>query len=111
MKRFRNDWATEELIKQFFKNKRSRAYQQGWLEVPTKYTYLKDNAGKRSTDGSRVKKANAILAAKKNKRRQNTKAKGKGKATQHREIEEDEEEEEEGSGKEHDDEMEVVDDD
>lgn len=78
LKRFRNDWATEEIIKQFFKNKRGRAYQQGWIDVPSKYTYLKANSKKRSTDGSRVKRAKAILAARKSKKRPRASPDGAG---------------------------------
>ncbi|KAF7982854.1 hypothetical protein HWV62_25830 [Athelia sp. TMB] len=54
--RFRNDWATEAIVKQFLGNKRQRAYDMGWLKVPEKYTYLKSNASKRSSTGSRKKK-------------------------------------------------------
>ncbi|KAJ7868166.1 hypothetical protein B0H13DRAFT_2064625 [Mycena leptocephala] len=32
--RFTNDWATEEIVKQYIKNKRRHAYKNGWLEPP-----------------------------------------------------------------------------
>lgn len=44
-------------MKQYLGNKRQRAYDQGWLQVPEKYTYLKLNASMRSSTGSRRKKA------------------------------------------------------
>ena len=68
LKRFRNDWATEEIIKQYFKNKHKHHYKNGWLTPSSRYDHLKDNSAKRSTDGSRVKRAKVIQAAKKNAR-------------------------------------------
>lgn len=37
----------------------------GWLEVPDKWAHLKVNASKRSTTGSRKKKALQVVASKK----------------------------------------------
>ncbi|KAH6909681.1 hypothetical protein BKA70DRAFT_1426098 [Coprinopsis sp. MPI-PUGE-AT-0042] len=68
LKRFHNDWATEEMLKQYFRNKRKNAYRNGWLDVPAKYSHLKANANKRSQSGSRTKKAKVVLAAKKAKK-------------------------------------------
>ncbi|KAJ6538262.1 hypothetical protein DFH09DRAFT_893741, partial [Mycena vulgaris] len=31
LKRYVNDWATEELVKQYIKNKRRHGYRKGWL--------------------------------------------------------------------------------
>ncbi|KAH9012177.1 hypothetical protein EDB84DRAFT_1645184 [Lactarius hengduanensis] len=53
LKRFSNDWATEALAKQLLKNKRGHSYRSGYLEVPAKYAYLKDNAAKRRPRGRR----------------------------------------------------------
>jgi hypothetical protein len=81
LKRFKNDWATEEIAKQYFKNKRKNHYNKGLLTVPSKYNYLKQNSEKRSTAASRSKRAKAVLAAKKNARREATRRrKGKGRA-------------------------------
>jgi hypothetical protein len=44
-------------VKQFVKNKRKNHYANGWLEVPDKYTYLKQNSKKRNPAGPRSKKA------------------------------------------------------
>jgi hypothetical protein len=55
--RFERDWATEEIVKQFVKNKRKNHYANGWLDVPEKYKYLKQNSRKRNPAGSRSKKA------------------------------------------------------
>jgi len=55
--RFERDWATEEIVKQFVKNKRKNHYANGWLEVPAKYAYLKQNSMKRNPTASRSKKA------------------------------------------------------
>jgi hypothetical protein len=57
LERFTNDWAIEDLVKQFMKNRRSNHYRKGWLEVPAKYGHLKANAQKRDKNGSCVKKA------------------------------------------------------
>ena len=54
---FERDWATEEIIKQFVKNKRKNHYVNGWLEVPERYAYLKKNSMKRNPSASRSKRA------------------------------------------------------
>ena len=64
LKHYVNDWATIEIIKQYIKNKRGRAYKMGWLEVPEAYVYLKQNASKRNPTGSRVKRVKLEMAAK-----------------------------------------------
>jgi hypothetical protein len=51
-----NDWATEEIVKQYMKNKRKHHYRHGWLDVPERYKYLKNNSDKRNPNGSRRKK-------------------------------------------------------
>ncbi|KAJ3494992.1 hypothetical protein NLJ89_g10700 [Agrocybe chaxingu] len=68
LKRYMNDWATEEIVKRYMKNKRAHHYASGWLEVPEKYQYLKENSSKRDPNGSRVKRAKAELAAKKSRK-------------------------------------------
>jgi hypothetical protein len=55
--RFERDWATEEIVKQFVKNKRKNHYANGWLDVPEKYIHLKQNSMKRNPSRSRSKKA------------------------------------------------------
>jgi hypothetical protein len=57
LSRFERDWATEEIVKQFVRNKRKNHYTNGWLDVPDKYAYLKSNSKKRNPAGPRVKKA------------------------------------------------------
>ncbi|KAH8978699.1 hypothetical protein EDB86DRAFT_2836548 [Lactarius hatsudake] len=47
LKRFSNDWATEALAKQLLKNKQGHSYRRGYLDVPAKYAYLKENAAKK----------------------------------------------------------------
>ncbi|EAU85505.1 hypothetical protein CC1G_06406 [Coprinopsis cinerea okayama7 len=69
LRRFHNDWATEAIRKQWFKNRGGNAYANGYLEVPPKYAYVKDNAAKRNPNGSRVKKSKIVLAKKKNEKR------------------------------------------
>ncbi|CAA7267807.1 unnamed protein product [Cyclocybe aegerita] len=69
LKRYMNDWATEEIIKHYMKNKRAHHYASGWLEVPAKYDYLKENASKRDPNRSRVSRAKAELAVKKSCKR------------------------------------------
>jgi hypothetical protein len=54
---FERDWATEEIVKQFVKNRRKNHYANGWLTVPEKYGYLKQNSLKRNSSASRLKKA------------------------------------------------------
>ncbi|KAG6848512.1 hypothetical protein H0H93_016417, partial [Arthromyces matolae] len=70
LKRFHNDWATEEIVKQYFKNKRKNHYRHGWLEVPDKYKHLSETSAKRNPSASRVKRVkSAMEAAKKQKKR------------------------------------------
>ncbi|THU94656.1 hypothetical protein K435DRAFT_839781 [Dendrothele bispora CBS 962.96] len=60
LRRYQNDWATEEIAKQYLKNKRKTAYKNGWLKVSDKYTHLKQNSACRSVSGSRSSKAKGI---------------------------------------------------
>ncbi|KAJ7934918.1 hypothetical protein B0H13DRAFT_2305063 [Mycena leptocephala] len=53
---YANDWATEEIVKQFVKNKHRYAYRNGWLDVPEKYKYLKTNSAKRDPSASRKRR-------------------------------------------------------
>ncbi|KAJ6623838.1 hypothetical protein B0H10DRAFT_2008640, partial [Mycena sp. CBHHK59/15] len=57
LERFHNDWATEEMVKQYIANRRNTAYRRGDLEVPEKYKYLKANAAKRDPSAPRGRKA------------------------------------------------------
>jgi hypothetical protein len=66
LERFIDNWATEDLVKQFMKNRRSNHYRKGWLEVPEKYGHLKANAQKRDKNGSRRKKALSMSAPARN---------------------------------------------
>lgn len=75
--RFRNDWATEAIAKQFVGNKHQHAYDMGWLEVPEKWAHLKVNASKRNPTGSRNKKALQVANSKKAVTKQRL-GKGKG---------------------------------
>ncbi|KAJ7105987.1 hypothetical protein C8R44DRAFT_942591 [Mycena epipterygia] len=70
--RFTNDWATEEIVKQYIKNKRRHAYKNGWLEAPTKFEYLKANSAKRNPSAPR-KKSKSFDAANKKKVSKNSK--------------------------------------
>ncbi|KAJ7081960.1 hypothetical protein C8R44DRAFT_894931 [Mycena epipterygia] len=92
--RFTNDWATEEIVKQYkrsgdrgappplliieierqgdIKNKRRHAYKNGWLEAPTKFEYLKANSTKRNPSAPR-KKSKSFDAANKKKASKNSK--------------------------------------
>ncbi|KAJ7463886.1 hypothetical protein B0H11DRAFT_2240829 [Mycena galericulata] len=66
LKRFHNDWATEEMVKQYIKNRRNMAYRRGDLDVPEKYRYLKGNAAKRDPSaphGRKAKLSKAKVAA------------------------------------------------
>jgi hypothetical protein len=67
LERFINDWAIEDLVKQFMKNRRSNHYRKGWLDVPEKYEHLKVNAQKRDRNGSRKKKALSVSATSRNR--------------------------------------------
>ncbi|KAG6835433.1 hypothetical protein H0H93_001518 [Arthromyces matolae] len=58
--RFVNDWATEEIVKQYMKNKRTYAYKKGYLDRPPGYEHLKVNASKRS-NAPRRKKASRVV--------------------------------------------------
>ncbi|KAJ7440627.1 hypothetical protein B0H11DRAFT_2205136 [Mycena galericulata] len=95
LERYVNDWATEEIVKQFTKNKRRNGYRHNWLEVPEKYKYLQANSAKRDPSASRkrrtattVQKNVAVkMAAKKastkaavNKKKKPTSNKSKSKA-------------------------------
>lgn len=90
LERFTNDWATEELVKQFIKNKRGNHYRNGWLDVPEKYSHLKKNSLKRDQSGSRKKKAfynadassSVALAKKRSTKRSEIMSKGKQKMGQ-----------------------------
>ncbi|KAJ7138979.1 hypothetical protein C8R44DRAFT_867150 [Mycena epipterygia] len=59
-----NDWATEEIVKQYIKNKHRHAYRQQALDVPEKYTYLKANSAKRNPSASRKRRTGAANAPK-----------------------------------------------
>lgn len=54
---FQNDWATEELAKQYIKNKRNNAYKKKYIPVLPQYGYLKANAAKRNPSAQRGRKA------------------------------------------------------
>ncbi|KAJ7119408.1 hypothetical protein C8R44DRAFT_877838 [Mycena epipterygia] len=85
LERYVNDWATEEIVKQFTKNKRRHSYQKNWLDVPAKYAYLKNNSAKRDPSASRKRRAVAaapkkVASAKKAaKKKEATVAKKTGK--------------------------------
>ncbi|KAJ6607277.1 hypothetical protein B0H10DRAFT_1956375 [Mycena sp. CBHHK59/15] len=69
---FVNDWATEELVKQYIKNKCKHTYKQNWLVPPTKFAYLKANSAKRdqsAPQGRKQKLEKATTAAKKSTRK------------------------------------------
>ncbi|KAJ7125724.1 hypothetical protein C8R43DRAFT_1135292 [Mycena crocata] len=59
-----NDWATEEIVKQFMKNKRKHLYKNGGLEVPAKFAYLKANSAKRDPSASRKRRTVTVTAHK-----------------------------------------------
>ncbi|KAJ7655447.1 hypothetical protein B0H17DRAFT_1073443 [Mycena rosella] len=60
-----NDWATEEIVKQYIKNKRRNGYKNNWLEVPEKYAYLKTNSAKRDQSASRKRRTVSTTAPRK----------------------------------------------
>ncbi|KAJ7851748.1 hypothetical protein B0H13DRAFT_2359844 [Mycena leptocephala] len=99
--RFTNDWATEEIVKQYIKNKRRHAYKNGWLEPPAKFEYLKANSAKRSPSAPRGRKSKQFLKktapkdAKKSANKKSTvaKVKAKGKKV----VVDSEEEDDDGS--------------
>ncbi|KAG5640105.1 hypothetical protein DXG03_001208 [Asterophora parasitica] len=66
--RFANDWATEELVKQYIRNKHKYAMQQGHIPVPEGFSHLKENAAKRGS-GSRRSRADIELESILKKRR------------------------------------------
>ncbi|KAJ7653020.1 hypothetical protein B0H17DRAFT_1186397 [Mycena rosella] len=67
LQRYVNDWATEEIVKQFIKNKRRHGYKKGFLVPPAEYAYLKANSAKRNPSAPRGRKSAkvAVVAAKK----------------------------------------------
>jgi hypothetical protein len=107
--RFVGDWATKEIVKQFLKNKRRNHYRNGWLDVPEKYAYLKNNASKRDPTGSRKKKALSGLAITNSSQGPSTQMRNGKKVARPRVTEdsndndeEDDEEEEDGDEEEED---------
>ncbi|KAJ6623322.1 hypothetical protein B0H10DRAFT_1944042 [Mycena sp. CBHHK59/15] len=55
---FVNDWATEEIVKQFIKNKHRRSYRQKWLDKASKKSALKKgkkSSGSKSTANTKGK--------------------------------------------------------
>lgn len=72
LKRFVNDWATEEIVKQFMKNKCKNHYRNGWLEPPAKYAYLKQNSSMRDPTASRTKRVNMHPEAEGSRKKRNT---------------------------------------
>lgn len=79
LRRYNNDWATEELVKQYLSNRRKNHYKKGYLTVNPKYAYLKANSAKRDPSASRVKKARTVAA--KRVAAKARKEKGKARAT------------------------------
>ncbi len=61
LKRFENDWVTEELAKMYFKNICGNHYRRGYLQVPEGYSHLKANSAQRNPSASRIKKAKAVM--------------------------------------------------
>ncbi|KAJ6622204.1 hypothetical protein B0H10DRAFT_1944808 [Mycena sp. CBHHK59/15] len=67
LERFHNDWATEEMVKQYIANRRNTAYRRGDLEVPEKYNQTGPSAPrgrKAKVKVAAVKKAHKEKAAK-----------------------------------------------
>ncbi|KAJ7760573.1 hypothetical protein B0H16DRAFT_577321 [Mycena metata] len=98
LERYFNSWATEEIMKQFVKNRRNNKYKTQELEVPEKYGYLKANAAKRNPTAPRGRqnKLGRVevarkRAAKKEASGAKSKSKRKGKAVA---VDSDDEEEE-----------------
>jgi hypothetical protein len=77
------------------KNKRRNNYRNGWLDVPEKYGYLKNNASKRNPTASHRKKAFSSTAA---KTILYGPGKGKGRARVLEDDQEDQKDQGEGSG-------------
>jgi hypothetical protein len=79
-----------KLQARYTKNKRGNHYRNGWLDVPEKYSYLKNNSLKRNRTGSRKKRAfsntgagSSITLAKRTSTKKNQIAeKSRRKATQ-----------------------------
>ena len=90
-------------MKQFTKNKRRNHYRNGWLDVPVKYAYLKNNTSMCNPTTSRKKTALSVGGAvKKTATRKDMQdrapGKGKGKAvSEEGGYEDDEEEDHESS--------------
>ena len=86
MGRYVNDWATEAIVRQWMKNKRSYAVQKGFLDVKPKWEYLKNNSTQRTDAprGNGKRKATSQgpsgPAAKKARLEASAKGKGKGKS-------------------------------
>lgn len=109
MGRYVNDWATEAIVRQWMKNKRSYAVQKGFLDVKPKWEYLKNNSIKRTdaprgngkrkatsqgSSGPAAKKARLAKASPKTSAKD--KGKGKSRATAVSDDDSDKEGEEEG---------------
>ncbi|KAG6823087.1 hypothetical protein H0H92_011433 [Tricholoma furcatifolium] len=110
LKRFHNDWATEEIVKQYFRNKRKHLYRHGWLDVPEKFHYLKETSAKRNPTGSRVKRVRAARVAAAAAQRRKVRERRHEASSSRRTLEEDEqmdedEEEERDEGEDEDDMM------
>ncbi|KAJ7131800.1 hypothetical protein C8R43DRAFT_1133477 [Mycena crocata] len=99
LKRYVNDWATDELAKQFIRNRRRNEYKKGTLQRPAEFAYLKANSAKRNPSAPRGRKGvkattkAAKKAAKKGgSSKLSAKAKGKRRAVESEEEEKDESE-------------------
>ena len=92
----------EAIARQFVKNKRGYAYRQGLLERKDKYSYLKDNAAKRTNAprGNGKRKATSDRSTRPAKRTKvaKTTSRAKGKAAAAAAADNDTEEEEDGEG-------------
>jgi len=75
------------------KNKRKNHYKNGWLPVPEKYKYLKENSRKRNPQGSRIKRAKSDSSM-----ALSTKAQGKRKAGVPAETDDEDDEDDEDDG-------------
>ncbi|KAG6835495.1 hypothetical protein H0H93_000840, partial [Arthromyces matolae] len=78
LKRFQNDWATEEIVKQYFANKRKNHYKNNWLPVPERYAHLKATSAKRNPNGSRVKRVKTAQMSRTRRREQQDEGHGDG---------------------------------
>jgi hypothetical protein len=54
--RFENDWATEDILRQWSKNWRSKERRGGRLTVPAKHSHCRTNLQKRDPAGKRGKR-------------------------------------------------------